>query len=177
MTLKEAKELWIGDEVYLIKSKRKGIFTGINSDKKIIVKIGEKIIKSSISNVSRHIEVADDWKKEIDMSLYTPPPSLKNIKNSPTPYQRVDVIDLHLEKLSPNLAFSNTQRALDFQIEKCKAFIDEAIDSKRLSITIIHGKGEGILKTHIHALLQNYREVNFHSLVNKGGATEVLFQH
>jgi dsDNA-specific endonuclease/ATPase MutS2 len=181
MTIEEAKNLWVGDEIYLLKSKRKGLFAGITADKKVIMKIGDKTVKSTPANVSKVLTVADDWKEEIDKTITNHAKDENEITKSKSLQKSLnfypDTIDLHLEKLSPTLVFSNTQRALDFQIEKCKEFLDISIDRKRHSVTIIHGKGQGILKNHIHALLQNYREVTFYSESNKGGATEVLLNY
>ena len=64
-------------------------------------------------------------------------------------------------------------RILDYQLEKTRIFIRDAIDRKYPHITIIHGKGQGVLKSEIEHILKDYHQIRFTFSKNGGGAVEV----
>ncbi len=172
MRKSELKNLWIGDKLVLHKSGKIGTFEGFGKNDKVRVKVNETIILSTIRNVSKYQEPIENWKLKIDKRFLSKDNSIqKTSLNNNSNHS----IDLHLNILAPHLENSNTKKALDYQLEACREFILDSIASRRKSVTIIHGKGEGILKTHVHALLQSFKEVKLFGLVHQGGATEVLF--
>ncbi len=162
----DIKDLWIGDLLLLKKSGRKGIYKGITSAGKLRIEIGGKIILTSKNNVEileddEELQAFTEFEEEADTSLTT-----EQIRFN-------DTIDLHIDKLAPFLINELPLRIVDFQIRKCKEFIEYAIGSNRKIIKIIHGKGDGTLKSEVHHLLDHYDEVNLKIPVNDGGATEV----
>jgi len=159
-------DLWIGDLLLLKKSGRIGKFNGRSGHKKIKVKVGEKIVITSIGN----IELAPENTKieEIDYSHRLEKPK-------PTATQLSDTMDLHIEVLNPSLKYSRVERIVDFQIKAAKTFIESSIENSTKKILIIHGKGEGVLKSEIIHLLSLYDAVQFTFDKNNGGATEVWF--
>lgn len=159
-------DLWIGDLLLLKKSGRIGKFNGRSGHKKVKVKIGEKIVITPIGN----IELAPENAK-IDEFDY----SHRLQKPKPTAVQLSDTIDLHIEVLNPSLQNSRVERIVDFQIKAAKSFIESSIKSSTKKILIIHGKGEGVLKSEIVHLLSLYDAVQFTFDKNGGGATEVWF--
>ena len=67
-------------------------------------------------------------------------------------------------------------RIIAFQLDKCKAFIQHAIDARMNIITIIHGKGEGVLRAEVHHLARLFDEVKFVIPKENSGATEVWLE-
>ena len=166
------KELWIGDQIRLKKSGRIGKFEGIGKGGKARINVGEKIILATSDNIER----------------YTPPPPKKlplfDDEPKAVKVSRLDVehhsrnqIDLHIDILAPHLANELPVRIIEYQLEAFKIFINDSHERKRSVITIIHGKGEGVLKNHIHVYLQSDPRIKFFSETNRGGATEVWLNY
>ena len=158
-------DLWIGDKLLLKKSGRIGKFDGRSGHKKVRIKVGEKTVITPITNVEMAPESVPD---EQVLSFR---PEKKEIKSS----SLSDTIDLHMEVLNPSMQHARPERIVDYQVSAAKDFIDEAITTRTKQILIIHGKGEGVLKSEIVHLLSLYDEVQFTFPKNNGGATEVWF--
>ena len=63
---------------------------------------------------------------------------------------------------------------LEFQKQKCLEFIQYAITKNYPVIHIIHGKGQGVLKSEIEHMLKQYNHVvKWTFSKNDGGAVEV----
>ena len=58
------------------------------------------------------------------------------------------------------------------QMEYCKKELDLAMFKAKHSLKIVHGIGEGVLKSEVHKLLKMYNLSFFES--NNGGSTEVM---
>lgn len=160
-------DLWIGDLLLLKKSGRIGKFNGRSGHKKVKVKIGEKNVITPIGNV----ELAPEGSK-VEAFDYThrPKPKLQN------PTALSAEIDLHIEILNPSLLNGRPERIVDFQVQAAKDFINKSISNRTKQILIIHGKGEGVLRSEIAHLLAMTDEVQFTFEKNNGGATEVWFK-
>jgi dsDNA-specific endonuclease/ATPase MutS2 len=161
-------DLWIGDRVQLLHSKRIGTYEGTNNTGKLRIKVEGKIILTNSQNIKLIQDEYDNLIEELEFPEQKPP-----YKESTT---KLSSIDLHMEFLDPEMRVPAI-RALDFQIEKCKAFIEAAIQHKKHSITIIHGKGTGTLKSAVNHLLLDYSEFYLKLEVHNGGATEVWFSY
>ena len=61
---------------------------------------------------------------------------------------------------------------VQIQMEYCKKELDQAMIKHKESIEIVHGIGEGVLKSEVHKLLNLYNLTFFES--NNGGSTEVV---
>ncbi len=93
-------------------------------------------------------------------------------------------IDLHIEELRERHTHLSNFEIVQIQMTTCRAFVQEAIASKQKKIVIIHGKGEGVLKSEIRSYLErlsndkgvhlDYHDASFARYGN-GGATEVIF--
>ena len=162
----DINDLWIGDLLLLKKSGRIGKFDGRSGHKKVKIKVGDKIVITPITNV----ELAPEGTK-IEEFIYSNRPE----KTKPKITSLSDTIDLHIEVLNPSLQTSRVERIVDFQVKSAKTFIEESILTGIKKILIIHGKGEGVLKSEITHLLSLYDEVQFTFEKNNGGATEVWF--
>lgn len=71
-----------------------------------------------------------------------------------------DQLDLHYETLIQNHAHPAGKSILEFQLEVCRQFVQDAIRLKRPYIRIIHGRGAGILKKEVESMLKNYPEAS-----------------
>ncbi|MFM2392886.1 MAG: hypothetical protein RLZZ546_868 [Bacteroidota bacterium] len=162
------KNLWIGDKVKIIDLDKIGVFEGLTKDNLAQIKCEGKVIICSEENVSMYLESEPEFELTFDDHI----PLKKSLVSKKTKFN--PSLDLHIEKLNPDLINADPGVIVDFQLQKCKVFIEEAISLKMYKITIIHGKGEGRLKEYVHQMLSSYHEVKFMVLTNKDGATEVL---
>ncbi len=164
------KDFWIGDWVKIVSSGRIGKFEGeVNGKAK--VKIEDKILLVT----ARDLELLDD--KDIPKTTISKP---KNKYHDKAKSKKINFelpLDLHIETLAPSMINQRTEIILNYQIKTAKEFIEKAIERRRATITIIHGKGIGALKMEIDYLLNQYPEVYFRKTINNGGAVEVLFSY
>lgn len=91
----------------------------------------------------------------------------------------VPEFDLHIEKLVRNYKSMSNYDILTLQTETAKRHIDFAIRNRIPKIVLIHGVGEGILKSELDFLLGRYDGISFKeaSYQKYGqGATEIYFK-
>ena len=157
-------QLWIGDLVFVKSLNSNAVWEGMHGSDKAKVKIGEKHVILELSELSEAIE-ENEKTPEIQ---FTDSPDI-------TIFDDKVEIDLHIDTLNPGLINAAPQMILNHQIKRCRSFIENAIANKKGQILIIHGVGEGVLKSEIHHLLQDFDEVKFTFPKNNGGATEVWF--
>ena len=158
------ENFWIGDQVLLIKSNRQGTYEGANPNGKHRIKVDGKIVLSSIANLTK-----------VDIPKLKPAITFDDSPSTTTPRYRDfnKSIDLHIEKLDPELLRQPPQMILRRQLAACKNHIDTAISVGAKIIIIIHGKGTGELKKEVDYILSQYPEIHFSNPINNGGATEV----
>ena len=169
------RDLWIGDSLRVMSTGRLGTFEGIGKNGKARLKCGDKIFLISEKNLELIPE------KEMEPSLDIPDIEKGTWDQFPLPTSKnqfdKNEIDLHIEKLNPDLENAHPQLILDHQLEMCRAFVEHAISKKRNVVTIIHGKGTGILKEEVIQLLKEFSNVRFSIGVNGEGAQEVWFKY
>jgi DNA-nicking Smr family endonuclease len=107
-------------------------------------------------------------------------PLLKGIVRMPQAFE----IDLHYEALSESMDIKTNHQILQKQLTACRSFVQRSLARKLKRIVIIHGKGEGVLKSEIHLYLNRLEsehgiKLDFHDApyheYGMGGATEVIF--
>ena len=81
-------------------------------------------------------------------------------------------IDLHIEQITSYYDHMKNSEIVQVQMEYCKKELDQAMLKHKESIEIVHGIGEGVLKSEVHKLLNLYNLTFFES--NNGGSTEVV---
>ena len=161
-------EFWIGDIVRIVSSGKIGKYEGqINGMAKI--KVDNKILLVNFNDFELVEE--DEINTEDHASSKEKIQSINTIKSFS------DVLDLHIEKLNPAMQNQLPEMIINYQIKIAKEYLKEAIKRKRLSITIIHGKGTGVLKMEILHLLDAFPQIYFTKSVNDGGAIEILFNY
>lgn len=168
--IKSVNDLWIGDLLKLKKSGLIGKYNGEKSPGKIKVKTDHKTVITTLSNVEIYVE---NEAEILDLGLDDLPtkdtkPFDPNNKNS---------IDLHINILAPHLQNQPSVRILDYQVNTFHQFVDEAYNSRKRMVQIIHGKGEGVLRAEIQHLLSTDKRIHAQILTNNGGATNVWFNY
>jgi hypothetical protein len=162
------KDLWIGDKFILRSSNRLGTYEGKSKDGKLRIKVEGKILLTNIANLKKYEE------SDVQEICWNDEPIEKiNIKKN-LGYPKS--IDLHIEVLSPDLLHAQPARILEYQIQSFKRYIEGAKSAKVSRVTIIHGKGAGVLMREIHQLLNADKSIKLKSMANGDGATEVWLQ-
>ncbi|PWJ58189.1 Smr domain-containing protein [Dyadobacter jejuensis] len=84
----------------------------------------------------------------------------ETVENEPleTP---TDVIDLHIEKLSPADSGISKDQILTKQLAAFESCLERAIAGGMSEITFIHGVGSGALRDEIHRRLSKNKEINY----------------
>ncbi len=168
-------DIWIGDVLKIKSQNVIGIFLGIHQNGQAKIKVNDEIFYISAGDLEPWIEEDKpvDW-KFLSLEEDQPSKGFKPIKKNPELFD--GVIDLHFEKLAPERLLNPPPHILEFQLLKCREFIEKAIALKVTYIRIIHGRGEGKLKAGVEHLLLAYREVNSFYSTPDVGALEVRLQ-
>ena len=159
--------LWIGDEVFIKSLQRSGQWEGRQGRDAALIRIGHdrKLIKLS------DLGPAPSGKKlvpDLDLGESTSSTRLN-------PAEHPSELDLHIEKLAPDRINDLPEMILNYQMKRCREFVENALRSHRPSILIIHGKGAGVLRSEVLHYLEGLKEVKFMFPKKDGGATEVWF--
>lgn len=169
----DVKNLWIGDVVRMKTSGRTGRFAGIHADGKARIDVNGTIILTAATNLE--ILPETEIYPDIDAFLASEvakekeKPGIQGNKKKKVP----DMLDLHIDKLAPHLQGQPSGRILEFQLEQSALFIRQAIDAGMPHITIIHGKGQGVLKAAIEHQIKQFSQIKITFSKNGGGAVEI----
>lgn len=158
-------DFWVGDWVKIRSQNKIGKYHGDASGQKGKVLIDGQVIEVTLEDL---VEV-DPPTAPHSVQL---PKAKKAPKTAPPPKE----IDLHLEVLDPNRQISQ-ERMLDFQLQHCKTYVQKCLTARHHKITIIHGKGTGILKSEVKHYLQGLDQVEYLIDRHNGGATEVWLRY
>ena len=149
-------DLWIGDLVYIPSLGKNGKWEGLADTSHARVRVGHTILTIAVTDIA-------EAKTEEEVPFW----KLNSTSKEPlAPAFDRNEIDLHIERLQPDLVHQSAEQILLFQLKKCRAFIEFAINKKWVSITVIHGKGTGLLKEEVYHLIKGYPEV-FHTVEKK----------
>lgn len=164
------KDLWIGDLVMILSSGKKGRFKGENKEGKARIEVGEKVLLVAHTN----LQLLPEIDMYPDIHVYLREEEQKQTLNAkPQKIKYEHTLDLHIEKLAPHLENEPSGRILEYQLKRSEAFIRHALDKKYPHFTIIHGKGQGILKQAIEHQLSLFYQIKLTFSKNGGGAIEV----
>jgi len=164
---KKLSDYWIGDDVMLKKSGRKGTFEGIHSSGKARIKIESGIILSNADNIVE-IDLEPTSHSPIDIEERDVATTKTTFKNE---------IDLHKDALGLDSNNHIPLMILQKQVAACREYVNQAISLYRREVTIIHGKGTGQLKLEVENLLKEYDEVQYTQSIHEGGALLVGFRY
>lgn len=156
----DINELWIGDGIMSTKSGITGTFEGMK-DGKVRLKSKGKVTLVPPKYIVQY------EKKEVKTLIDT-------VSKKYSEEQFVgDTIDLHMERLNPTMSNANPIHILEYQIRKCKSFLNYIIRNRKLKAVIIHGIGTGQLKQEVVNICGDYKEIIQVNTVNNGGAQEL----
>ncbi|KXK37276.1 MAG: Smr/MutS family protein [Saprospiraceae bacterium] len=166
------RDLWIGDVVRIISSGKIGKFEGIHPTGKARIAHHGKILLVKASNLElvpekELIPDFDLFYDEDDDEIADNP--IKKLKTRPE-----QTLDLHIEKLAPHMKNEPSGKIIEYQLQQSEIFIKNAIEYGLPQITIIHGKGQGVLREAIEHQLKMLHQVKFFFTKNGGGAVDVL---
>lgn len=159
-------DYWIGDPVWIASLQKKGTFEG-ERDGMAIVKVQGLKHVLSFSDIS----LLPDDEDEIDLSDLTEEPK----KSRKYAFDVPDTIDLHIEELNPQLTYAEPAQILAHQRSRLKDFLATAIEHHLRQVNIIHGVGEGVLRSEVLHLLKDFPEVRRIEHEAHGGAMTVYF--
>ncbi len=160
----DTKDLWIGDKLRHLATGEVGSYDGtING-------------KVKLKTATKTLLIAPQ-----QLELYTEPvheETLSFIDEAETsskydPYDFPPSIDLHIEQLDPTYLNAQPERILSVQLQALAQYLDAAEASTTKIVTIIHGKGTGLLKAETEHQLKARESVKFYVEVHQGGAVEV----
>ena len=160
------KELWIGDKLLHSSTGEVGTFDG-SANGKIRFKTGSKVLLLAPQALSIYTEV----EKEEPFQFDDEPESTS--APSYDPFNFPASIDLHIEKLDAAYLNAQPERILSIQLGALDNYLDAAEQSAVKIVTIIHGKGTGVLKAETEHRLKARESVNFYVEAHQGGAVEV----
>ncbi len=90
------------------------------------------------------------------------------------------VVDLHIEKLTPNSMSMSNQEMLTLQLETLQKALEGALANGMDEIVFIHGIGNGTLKNQIHSIASKNIHVKYYEDAQKErfgyGATKLKFK-
>jgi len=178
--------LQIGDKVAVLDDAFEGVVSKVEKDKitiettdgfmmtyfvKELIKINDsKELRNQIGSFNpHHIKAVKEEPKK-----HNPMPARKIKGEIPPPE-----FDLHIEKLVKNFKHLNNFDILTIQLDTAKRHLDFGMRNRIPKIVLIHGVGEGILKSELDFLLARYDGIDFReaSFQKYGqGATEVYFR-
>jgi hypothetical protein len=164
-------DLWIGDTVRIVSNGKTGTYEGHDENGKLTLKENGKIFYAHISEV----EAVDE-----DMLLRKAQLEEDEEIEFKDPVRSLffdTTIDLHIEVLKPDLKHARAEQILNYQLRAAKYYIEKAKFLRKHMITIIHGKGAGVLKMEIENLVKSIEETDRSISVNNGGALEVYFKY
>ena len=163
------KDLWMGETVLIKSSGKSGKFEGINKEGKARVNVRGKILLVTEAN----LEIITEKELFPDIHEFLNKDTTFAAQSRPIKTAFDHTLDLHMEKLAPHMVNDLPSGILEFQLQKSELFIREAIEKRYPHITIIHGKGQGVLKSEIEHQLTQFHQVRFTFSKNGGGAVEV----
>ena len=175
----------IGDKVSVLDDAIDGVVVEINSDQITIETNDEftmtyfvnELVKNNISNDLKGFisnaaisQVKAEKQEEKKRSFAKDKKSKKEIFTLE--------VDLHIEKLVPNKNGLSNFDILNIQMDTAKRQMDFAIRNRIPKLVLIHGIGEGVLKSELDFLLRKYenitvQEANYQKYGQ--GAMEVYF--
>ncbi|MEP2935723.1 MAG: DNA mismatch repair protein MutS [Gilvibacter sp.] len=178
------QQIKVGDRVSVIDDDISGVVTSLDTnelsveteDGFILQFLPSEVVKVD-PNVRFHTKGAIDkqvnfLKEQQQQRSRQPGPKKKEKPLAAIPF------DLHIEKLTKNHKRMPPFEILELQLDTAKRHIDFAIKNRIPKIVLIHGVGEGVLKTELEYLFKRYNGLSVSPADYRTygqGATEIYF--
>jgi dsDNA-specific endonuclease/ATPase MutS2 len=157
---------WIGDRVWIASLHQAGVFEGEQDDMAIVKADGSKKL-FAFADISLMQEEEEDFELEA-LGVHSKP-------KAQTSFDFPDSIDLHIEELNPKLVHAEPALILAHQRSRLKDYLTAALYHHKRQVIIIHGKGEGVLRSEVLSILKEYPEIKRIEDEGHGGAVKVIF--
>ncbi|WP_299109176.1 Smr/MutS family protein [uncultured Tenacibaculum sp.] len=177
--------LEIGNKVAVIDDIVKGIVTKLDNDF-VFVKDDSgmefRFLRSELVKIEMDQNDLTKY-SDINNSLLREKQKEKKKKKTQFIKQRNEVVmevDLHVEKLVKSIKGLDNFDILTLQVNTAKAKLEYCIRNRISKVVFIHGVGEGVLRTELNYLFNNYPVTYSDASYNRYGlgATEVyIFQN
>ena len=144
-----------GDKVSILNESGLFIFLNDKNNRALIQDENgfERIVDYRFLLIYKVFQVTDTYLKAEDITEK----KLALNKTSTTPE-----IDLHIEKLLENSSHLSAHEKFLFQLDTFKKFTNKMLMEKQSKFVVIHGAGEGKLKSEIQSLLQSRKGFKMH---------------
>ena len=176
----------VGDRVSVLDEVISGVVVQVQNDQ-ILIKTADdfmmtffvnELVKENITNDLNYFNKSDAlYKKKIDS---TPTRQQKKVVfKSDKREKGAPEFDLHIEKLVKNFRGMSNFDILNIQLETAQRHVEFALKNRIPKIVLIHGVGEGVLKTELEFLLRKNSKITFQEANYQKygmGATEIYFQ-
>lgn len=178
--------LQIGNKVAVIDADVRGFVTKIDNDK-VFVKdesgmeyrfFKEELVKIDVDQ--NELSKFSDINNPMLRAKTQQPKKVKKTQFIKDRNEIVMEVDLHAEKLVKSTRGMDNFDILSLQINTAKQKLEYCITKKISKLVLIHGVGDGVLKTELQYLLNNYPVKYYDASYQKygQGATEVyVFQN
>lgn len=144
-----------GDKVSILNESGLFIFLSDKNNRALIQDENgfERIVDYRFLLIYKVFQVTDTYLKAEDIKEK----KLALNKTSTTPE-----IDLHIEKLLENSSHLSAHEKFLFQLDTFKKFTNKMLTERQSKFVVIHGAGEGKLKSEIQSLLQSKKGFRMH---------------
>jgi DNA-nicking Smr family endonuclease len=160
-------DYWIGDRVWIAHLHCEGIFEGTQGEMAVVKVKGRKELVA-FPELTRLDEPAHEPGVDPDDYSGRQVGKFSDISLD-------DTLDLHIDTLNPGLIHAGPEQILAHQRIRLKDYIRKAIDQRKYKVTIIHGKGEGVLRSEVLHMLAGMAEIERVQHELHGGAVVVFF--
>lgn len=161
-------DLWIGDYVRSKTSGQTGRYEGEVSPGVAHVRVGSALLRCPATDLELAEPPVNDHSLETEPDEDTP--SVQEMVH----FERA--IDLHIDHLNPTLQAQPPATILRYQLDRCRAFLAQAVRHRASQVQIIHGKGKGVLRREVEMVLQDHPHVGHYFAAHGGGAFDVLLR-
>ena len=144
-----------GDKVSILNESGFFIFLNDKNNRALIQDENgfERIVDYRFLLIYKVFQVTDTYLKAEDITEK----KVELNKTSTTPE-----IDLHIEKLLENSSHLSAHEKFLFQLDIFKKFTNKMLTERQSKFVVIHGAGEGKLKSEIQSLLQSRKGFKMH---------------
>ena len=161
-------DLWMGDPLETRDKKVSGVYDGMHQGKvRLKTAQGSVLLLLPQELILREEPEEEEEELTFDEAPSMDPAVRFNLLDFPSS------LDLHIAQLSPAHVHAPAQRILSLQLEALSLYLDAAEQTSTKIVTIIHGKGTGVLKAETYHHLKGRASVKFMVEAHQGGAVEV----
>jgi len=163
----------VGDKVQILDEEGDGIITGFLASKMAIVDLDGFPYEFPITQLMKvdddnnlhhnadersfeHLLTDKVYKKEQEVLMHIPINVFDNVSRGGYPE-----IDLHIHELVDKPKTLNNTEMIEIQVHRLERFIQTCIEKSVSEFVVIHGVGQGVLRTEIRKVLESHGNIKF----------------